>query len=730
MIVAGGLVILSMILVLVATSPGELDSEPANGSSPSLTDAALLPAAESASSPVSSRAASAEALQRLDPPEPARVLRVRVYELKQGRRGAQSPGIEGALVTGGFARSMKEHLPALDTARTGTDGRCELRLPLAVLEAERGAGNGAYWVRAEFPGFIPSTVTFGFPDRSDEAFDTSCGLTAGAEIDVHVFGPDGAPAQADVQLVPATTDLSRLGSGRRTDADGRARLKVTRHGELAVLARGLGAQTLGERTLSWDTPYHLGAGFSPRFEVDFASPPEGPVEVHLPARAMLLGRLVDEHGEPAAGVHLSARAVSLAPRDGSALAADRPWSSVRLRDSTLLSRGETLTRNDGRFEFGGLLPGNYEIWAAPSRSWDETSRRLGERSFATDGTRHELVLSRPHLMIRVLDEWGATLTEPDAYYEIGSAGAWHESPEMPRLMVLRDPSAGDEEPLFGPRPIEPGLFVCEVEAPADYLVGWLARDRPWRPVHVTVPADATRVDVELRVAAARAPATLELRAVDATGALLSSGLSVSLIDSETDVALIETTDAWDADSWPLAFQLAPGPLRVRVAGAWVTGRHGFRARPEVGSAQRDVMLVSGAVHEVELEPGSGAHLRVAAQGAPNAADREAGSTQGFIGSDEEAPRDREFWSSVASIELVKANGHRQAVQFDVTGYAPRFGRFALRHVHGALLGRTLLSQSLPAGRFTLVATLPGGRELRREVELFDSATTDVTLDFR
>jgi len=658
-------------------------------------------------------------------PADARILRVRVFESMQGVKAADSPVVADVTVSAGLQRADETLDDALATGTTDADGVCRLALPLDAIERERGEGRGHYWVRAELLGYLPREIVQRFPDREREPVEQLCRFTRGAEVRVRVVDAAGDAAPGEALLVKQGSQPTSRDRWSRTAADGSVTLGATLEGPLFVVARGTGERALRESNLPWLTedPFHAGAGRSEVFEVDWSAPPADVIEVRLTGSGALRGRVVDAHGGPAAGVVLRAELAGASEFGEGMWAPRESWLNARWGEALGTPATGTVTDGEGRFSLGGLRPEAYHVFAGSSR--------LTAEPVPADGRALCFEVSRPHLVVRVRDGAG----QRDAALEVrarhGDRGAPDEFPERPRLVVLGvEPGTPDPG---GFRPLDVDEFVVPVQEASEYLVGVLSRDRPWQPERVSVPPGATRVDVTLLLAAPVGSATLELTAVDRTGAPVQGGRRLSFEDLESGLGVVER-EAWTSlpNAWPVRFTLPAGRHRVRVGGSLVSsGHHGAYSTPRVGAAEREITLAPGETRSLTLEVGAGARLRVQATGAPDAADRQAAEKWG---SDDQTPERRalylEYWAGVADLDLEEPGRLHTWIECELEAPAPAKYRGTVDRAFGVPLGESVLTNVLPAGRYTLVGTLVGGRRVERDIELFDGVTTEVTLDFR
>lgn len=656
-----------------------------------------------------------------------RLLRVRVFESEQGVKADASSSVADVTVSAGVRLADASLGDPLATGTTDADGVCWLALPLDVIERERGEEAGSYWVRARRLGFLPREIVHVFPDRGLAPVEQLCRFTRGAEVRVRVVDAEGEPAPGEALLVKHESHPTGRERWSRLAADGTATLSATREGPQFVLARGVGERELRERNLPWfaDDPFHAGVGRSGVFEVDWLAPPTDVIEVRLTNGGSLRGRVVDAHGAPAAGVVLRAELAGASAYTDDVWAARDSWLRARWAEGRGTPIAGTVTDGDGRFWFGGLCAERYHVFHA--------STRLTSEPVVADGRRLRFEVTRPHLVVRVTSRDAAAppVIWPGSFPWRMGRGAPQDLPEGAHLVVLgADPATSDPRDA---RVLDTDALMVPVAEGGEYLVGVLAGDRQWRPVHVSVPAGATRVDVALELPAPVGSATLEITGVDHTGAPIQGGRRVTLedLDSGLDVVVNESWSSVE-DAWPVRLTLPAGRHCVRVGGAFIAvGHHGGYASPRVGAAEREVVLAPGETRRLTLEVGAGGRLRVRALGAIHADDRSFAEEHWGEG----LPPERravylDDWAGVVDLDLEEPGRVHSRLECELERPAPARIEGTLHRTFGVPLGEVATTNLVPAGTFTLVGRLPGGREARREVELFDGVTTDVTLDFR
>jgi hypothetical protein len=333
-------------------------------------------------------------------------------------------------------------------------------------------------------------------------------------------------------------------------------------------------------------------------------------------------------------------------------------------------------------------------------------------------------------------EWPATVRvlafERD---DLGDRG-WAAGEPLPSLWLHRssDPfsmQAGRDafarNALLGP-----GETELDVVPGARYLVGAMGPGFDGSLREVEVPRAGGRVVVDLHARDLGELGTVAVRVRHRNREIGGRGwpLDVTLRSIEGDACLLALDT--NASAPPLVLHAPAGAYRIAVEGRADVNWHGVVWHPrEAGRAEREIELAPGQTTDVELDIGDGARLEVSVDGAPTEADRLAvwgGRFVPYVASGDVAAREAatERLAGQAQLYLVSDDRRREPVLFLEEAWAGTSA--AGLHLNDRwLLGTTHLSECLPAGRYTLVARLPGGREARAEVELLEGSTTPVFL---
>jgi hypothetical protein len=442
--------------------------------------------------------------------------------------------------------------------------------------------------------------------------------------------------------------------------------------------------------------------------VDAPRDPTVQTVIVLDGPGVLRGRVLDGAGAGAAGVRLVIDLAGLrAPGDRSDEVADQTLAA-RLEGGGLV-RSTVTTDVEGRFEVSALRHAAYEI-----RAEVEAGEVLLTRVPA-DGRELVLSLTRPHLVVRVLDEAGEPWLCPPIYPPRGLPVDW---PKTPHLALLR--VGGEDAPwgvLDDTRARTVGeASVFELAPGARYLVGLVGGQEPWDPL--VVEARDGRTDVELRVKQTLRPGTLVVTA-DLRPGSLGAAVRLRLEDPRTGFALVQV-DALEFGADPPTVTAPAGDWRLVVEGqAWydMTGRR--LDRGAFGRFETRVEIRPDERTPVHVALPEGARLALTATCHPCAPD---------------AVADGDLGPDGVAVTLGDANHWHTAVRFepppagpDDPGWDPMRSR--ARPPTNLRLGVETIAEGLPAGQWTLLGRLADGRTARTEVVLVDGETTEARLVF-
>ncbi|MBI5433228.1 MAG: carboxypeptidase regulatory-like domain-containing protein [Planctomycetes bacterium] len=452
-----------------------------------------------------------------------------------------------------------------------------------------------------------------------------------------------------------------------------------------------------------------------------ATEPASAPTAAAPTLGALRGRVVDSQGHPAAGLELEAHAEGGEPTDDVAArvralgepAASEPgseWSVAR-------------TEQDGSFELRGLRAGRYSVFARTSVGQNSLHRLTRELVDSSTNTELTLALVSPRLVVRLVDPDGAPWTGLARLPESDHVpDHWPAEPWLVVAPVREDAEFRSEwAPYLTGVPSDGGEYVFECAANVRYQLGLFGGGQTWSASDVYVPLGASWVDVELTRRPDAANGKLIVHARGANVAEVDVSARLRLEDPESGFPLVDAPTSVGAQS-PWHLNLPAGEYRVAVEGcAVLDDYHGTleRAR-DLGRFEARVRVEAGRETTLDALVPAGARLHLALRGTANDADRASpdATEWGFP---------RESGAELATLQLVAAQRwplpvlfrHPNGAEPEADGYLCPF----------LALGRTEFSEILPAGRYELVARLPGGRVARAPVELVDGRVTDVELAF-
>lgn len=646
-------------------------------------------------------------------PAPPFGLAVRVT----ARGTARDDAAAGIEVGVGVGPAYDPAAAPLATGRTGVDGSVELVLPWALLAGADGAPVERLWGRVIEPGFAHETRFAEVPERDpgrdpehSRGAQPSVSLAllarAGTTLRGRLVDAGGAPRAGQVRLVTVTGEGTlRHGRAFPVGSNGWFELPLLEEGPTTLLAEAGEHGTAALRDL----------------DVRFASPPE-PVELRLAGEGRLRGRVRDDAGRGSAGLELLAVLAELEEPDpdraGRRLVEPRT-SAVRLEGRGRHWASAT-TGADGSFDLRGLVAGPYRIYAElEARGRASETLLLTLSPVAADGAPLDLALERPHLVVLVHGPDGSPVEGDVGFDEY----AWREPdhavwPREPWVIVAPELAGAPldtrlDAPLDAPldasgarltgRRTADGRLVYEVEAGRRYQVGLIGGGHPWSPVEAEVPPGGARVDVALRLAPEVATGELAIDVADADGPVRRD-LEIRVEDPRDGVPLVWRA-GFGRSTWPWRVTLPAGVYRLVVDGAASIGAHGeLHAPRDRGRFEREVAVVAGEETPVHAVLPEGARLVVRLAG------------------EADEPEGRR-----ARLLLCAPDGRPEEVLFVREGSAASTlpGRHLERWLY---LGDEGTTQALPAGRWTLVATLPDGRTAAAPVTLVDGETAEIILE--
>lgn len=351
--------------------------------------------------------------------------------------------------------------------RTDERGEALIELPESQLAGD-ASGRPGVRVRVVEPGY---QQRFGmvpvWPEEEDEAVVLRVIAWPGTTARGRVLDSAGRGIDAKVSLrewiAPGGVRKLGRGAGSRQLLDGWFEIDLTRDVVRGVLIAEAGI---------------VGTGALPPRDFLLADPPQD-LEVVARGSGRIRGRVCDAGGSPAAGLELL---IWFAPLDdgvGSFVAPEPEFSMLRADGGGRL--WVTLeTDPEGRFDVSGLRAAPYVVRARTGQGFRSGYPiLLTPRTVLADGTPLELVLSRPHLEVRLVDADRSPWSGPHAVVRTDTA--WDDRietwPSAPMIMAYRCTGTGEEETVHSDalrgRAVDGDGVLFEVPAGERYLVGAL-----------------------------------------------------------------------------------------------------------------------------------------------------------------------------------------------------------------------------------------------------------------
>ena len=481
----------------------------------------------------------------------------------------------------------------------------------------------------------------------------------------------------------------------------------------------------------------LGTGVLGPLTISLASPPQD-LEIVVRGPGRLKGRLTDAAGQPAAATKLLALLSELDDEAGSFVLPE-PLASQRRAQGGGREWALTETDATGRFDFRGLRAAPYVVRAQYRTDQRGYPVLLTDAPVLADGTDLALTFTRTHLALRLLDAdgqpWSGARPEP-----LGPYAAFPETwPKAPQVVVL--PADAEESGRVararGPKASGSpggGTLIYELPEGGRFLVGAFGGGFDGSLTTLDVPENAGRVELELRARPEVELARLDVlvtavslpRTSNASGRADEPYFDVSLESLDSGAVLL----AYRGYQPPFHFdfQAPPGSYRVVAEGQpGIDDYHGvLYSQRLLGRAESPVQLVSASKASLTLDLAPGGRLELDVTGEPSPRDLKAVRERhpDLVQDNTEL---LEQWAHAATFEL-RWPDHRPEIVYRTIEL--RGTSAAGTHQTGEWpLGTHDTSQMLPAGDFTLIARLPGGRELRRAVTIRPNETTPVSLEF-
>lgn len=460
-------------------------------------------------------------------------------------------------------------------------------------------------------------------------------------------------------------------------------------------------------------------------DLPLASPPQD-LRLVVIGEGALRGRVEDEAGRPVSGLQLLVR---LAELDASPDDALESAASLRRAEGRGWTEVRCASDGDGRFDLRGLRPEPYVVRAnLRSDSPYGYGTVLTQRPvLAVDG---EVLLrvAHPHLVVQLLDASGKPWSGAGA--EVGRASRASGWPASPRVLVYPcSPAGSDPEPrdnALDSRVVAPHLLTFAVERGARYLVSVRGESFTAAPSVVDVPPDAGRVELEVRAEPPRGWGVVIPRVIAATPQQSASGHVVFLEDPDTGLRLVEQERYGKERD---RIRAPAGRYRLVVEGvADLDFHHGtLMTQRDMGRTEIEIDLRAEEELEVPITLGDGARIDLELVGESNAADL-AGALR--IHTWLHAPEYAKHVPERAASARVVLRRPRRGLE-SVHRLVEETGTSAAgTHLSSDWpLGLRETSQIVSPGAWTLVARLPGGREVATDVVLRAGETTPVRLEF-
>lgn len=459
----------------------------------------------------------------------------------------------------------------------------------------------------------------------------------------------------------------------------------------------------------------FGTAVSELVVLDAGGTREAPAIVELAFRGsgVLRGRVVDAAGAPVGGLSLLAIEAG-EPFAGEAGVLPDPRAALIAFEGLGLGAVRGTTDADGRFVFRGLRAGPFVLYRA-SADGAQALERLAEAPLAADGREHRIALEGGGLLVEVLDADGARLTELEVWNRAGAAGFPPPLGQRVRVWLEQAASASGADFASAAVPSLDGVVTEEGRVrfagvgAGEYRVMAASRGHGVVVERVRVAAADERVRATLRLAQARAAATLKVHLTDSDGVRLMGLTQVFLTERVSGRRVAGATV--DSLMGPSHTTLVapPGEYWVDVVALpTFDGPGGSVDERGSGAGRAAVTLLPEESATLRFKMPAPARLEVTLGG--NLPEQAGGTARIELWRDEE--------SAVGASFYVDAQ--------EDAALAP--GRALPTTVQAITWDRAWLSEPLPAGHFRVVAVFADGRRAASTVELFDGRTSSVQLN--
>ncbi|MCP5020524.1 MAG: hypothetical protein GY930_02005 [bacterium] len=405
-----------------------------------------------------------------------------------------------------------------------------------------------------------------------------------------------------------------------------------------------------------------------------------------------------------------------------------------------LEFGWCRTDEGGRFELQGLAPGSYEVLVMSSSfrrsDWSLLPGELAQTSDDSSALNFTRPIVRVQLLNSAGEAWdgGREIQKADGYSRHWKRQCnFSDWPESPQLLVrnlatpeptslrfwLRSPAFwSDNHALISE--ISPGAYyaVQVIGGPFQGHVQVIQAPADGAPIKLAVKAGDRKPLGKLRV-------NLKHRGHKIVARKWFNDFGLWIADFETGVPLVTRIEFAQG---PPEFSLPEGKYRVVLEGRSLgDSHHGTLMQPRsAGHAEAIVRIESATEKNIELDMDRGGFLNITLKGESTPADL-AALRRRYKQASEDSPWLLEA-ANKAHLKIFAPNFIPEVVKFkgrDMEG-TPAEGIHIQSHWP---LGKTQKSEMLPAGTYELIATMPGGREFRKTIEIKPSGPEDLVLDF-